>query len=72
MTETRTLTISVFVCALAVMGVVELAARRERSRVPTLGDLCAVIMSYRLGRFPVGRVALLGFWWWVGWHFFAR
>ena len=25
-----------------------------------------------VGKVPVGRIALLGFWWWMGWHFFAR
>jgi hypothetical protein len=30
------------------------------------------VMQYQVGKVPVGRVAVLGFWWWVGWHFFAR
>jgi hypothetical protein len=29
-------------------------------------------MAYQVGRVPVGREAVLGFWWWAGWHFFAR
>jgi hypothetical protein len=52
--------------------VVEMVARREQSRVPTIGDVCAVVMRYRVGRLPVGRIAMFGFWWWLGWHFFAR
>jgi hypothetical protein len=59
--------------AVAVLGVaVELLARRPGSTVPTLSDLCAHAMSYDVGRVPVGRLVLLGFWWWIGWHFFAR
>ena len=30
------------------------------------------IMAYQVGKGPVGRIAVLGFWWWVGWHFLAR
>jgi hypothetical protein len=40
--------------------------------MPTLGELCAFVMRYQVGPLPVGRIALFGFWWWVGWHFFAR
>ena len=69
---TRTLSISVFVLAFVLLATVEVAARRERSSIPTLADLCAVVMSYRVGRVPVGRIAIFAFWWWLGWHFFAR
>ncbi len=47
-------------------------SRRELAKVPTLGALSAFVMDYRVGRVPVGRIAVLGFWWWAGWHFFAR
>jgi hypothetical protein len=47
-------------------------SRRENSRLPSFGDLGAFVMAYQVGRVPVGRVAVLGFWWWIGWHFFAR
>jgi len=64
------------VAAFALVGVllasVEWMARRTALPVPTLGDMCAVAMGYEIGRVPVGRIAVLGFWWWVGWHFFAR
>jgi len=30
------------------------------------------VMRYQAGRMPVGRIAVYGFWWWLGWHFFAR
>ena len=51
---------------------VECAARREGSRVPTLGEVCAYVMRYRVGPVPVGRIGMFGFWWWLGWHFLAR
>lgn len=68
----RWLTIAAFGLAFALLAVVEMVARREQSRVPTIGDVCAVVMRYRVGRLPVGRIAMFGFWWWLGWHFFAR
>lgn len=68
----RALAIGGFVLAGLLLAAVEAAARREGSRVPTLGDLCAYVMRYQVGRVPVGRIGLLGFWWWLGWHFFAR
>jgi hypothetical protein len=61
-----------FVGVAALFGAVEGMARRPGSTVPTLSDMCALAMAYEVRRVPVGRVMLLGFWWWVGWHFFAR
>ncbi len=72
MTVTRVASIVAFVGVFAVFAAVEWAARREGSRIPTLGDVCGVVLRYRVGRLPVGRLAVYGFWWWVGWHFFAR
>ncbi|GAB7043232.1 MULTISPECIES: DUF6186 family protein [Catenuloplanes] len=69
---TRALAIGGFVLTGLLLMAVEAAARQEGSRVPTLGDLCAYVMRYQVGRVPVGRIGLLGFWWWLGWHFFAR
>ena len=69
---TRWLTIGLFGLAFALLAVVEMVGRREQSRVPTIGDVCAVVMRYRVGRLPVGRIAMFGFWWWLGWHFLAR
>lgn len=69
---TRAFAIGGFVLAGLLVVAVELAARREDSRVPTLGDLCGYVMRYQVGRVPVGRIGILGFWWWLGWHFFAR
>lgn len=68
----RSLAIAGFTMALLLFVAVEWAARREDSRIPTLGDVCAYVMRYEVGAVPVGRIALIGFWWWLGWHFFAR
>jgi hypothetical protein len=50
----------------------EWAARRPGSRIPSLAAVCGFVMRYRIGRLPVGRLALFSFWWWLGWHFLAR
>ncbi|HLL67008.1 MAG TPA: DUF6186 family protein [Micromonosporaceae bacterium] len=69
---TRLLTIVAFGMAFAGFAAVEWFARREGSRIPTLGEVCGFVMRYRIGTLPVGRIAVFGFWWWLGWHFFAR
>jgi hypothetical protein len=60
--------------ALGTVGLVVLSwlSHREESKIPSFADLAGFVMTYRVGRVPVGRIAVLGFWWWVGWHFFAR
>lgn len=68
----RWIFISTFLISFALFAVVEWRARREDSTIPTLGELTGFVMQYEVGRMPVGRIALFGFWWWVGWHFFAR
>jgi len=68
----RLASIAVFAGVLALVVTLEAAARRPGSRVPTLGAVCGSVMRSRVGRLPVGRIAVLGFWWWVGWHFLAR
>ena len=72
MSVTRMFAIIAFTLAFAVIGVMEVAARRPGSKIPTLGALCGFVMRYQVGRLPVGRIAVLGFWWWLGWHVFAR
>jgi hypothetical protein len=72
MSLSRFVIIAGFVAALAAVGVLEWRARRPDSRLPRLGDVADFLLAYRVGRLPVGRIALLGFWWWVGWHFLAR
>lgn len=47
--------------------VVELLARRPGSRVPTFSELVGFVMRERWGRW-----AMLGLWWWLGWHFLSR
>jgi hypothetical protein len=61
-----------FAAVAGLLVAVEWLARRPGSAVPRLSDLCALAMAYEVRRVPVGRAALLGFWWWVGWHFLAR
>ncbi|MDG4808423.1 DUF6186 family protein [Micromonospora sp. WMMD1120] len=68
----RALAIGGFLTALVLFAAVEWVARREGSRVPTLGEVCAYVMRYEVGSVPVGRIGLFGFWWWLGWHFLAR
>jgi len=72
MSATRMFAISAFTMVAVVATGIELAARREGSRVPSLGDILGFVMRYRAGRMPVGRIAVYGFVWWLGWHFFAR
>ena len=64
--------LSLFVIGTTALVAMSWLSRREDSKVPTFGDITAFVMAYRVGRVPVGRVAVLGFWWWLGWHFFAR
>ncbi|WP_197676053.1 DUF6186 family protein [Micromonospora auratinigra] len=68
----RALAITGFATALLLAAAIEWAARREGSRIPSLADVCAVVMRYEVGPVPVGRIGLFGFWWWLGWHFLAR
>ncbi|GGM58037.1 DUF6186 family protein [Dactylosporangium sucinum] len=72
MTTGQVFIAALFAVALGLFGVVEIVARREGSKVPTLGEVCGVVMRYRVGPLPVGRIAMFGFWWWLGWHFLAR
>jgi hypothetical protein len=72
MSVTRFLAISGFVVAALSVLVVEWLARRPDSRIPTLADATAVVMRFEVAGLPVGRLAILGFWFWLGWHFLAR
>ncbi|HKA67812.1 MAG TPA: DUF6186 family protein [Actinomycetes bacterium] len=65
--NTHNLTVAGFAAILAALAVVDALGRRPNSRIPTLSDLSAYVM-----RFWPGRVGVLFFWWWVGWHFIAR
>jgi Family of unknown function (DUF6186) len=72
MSWTRYIAVLGFLSVAAVVAGFEWAARREGSRIPRLGNVAGVIMRYEMGGLPVGRLALLGFWLWCGWHFLAR
>lgn len=72
MSATRIVAIGVMSLAFVLAAGVEALARREGSKVPSLAAMCGFVMRYRAGRMPVGRIAVYGFWWWIGWHFFAR
>lgn len=65
--STHNLTVAGFATILAVLVVVDALGRRPNSRIPTLSDLLAYVM-----RSWPGRVGVLFFWWWIGWHFIAR
>ncbi len=64
--------LSLFALGAIASLVISWLSRRENSKIPSFGDLSGFVMAYQVGRVPVGRVAVLGFWWWIGWHFFAR
>lgn len=68
----RVIVIGLFTASALGFAVLSLLARRPNSKIPRLGDVSGFVMRYEVGRIPVGRVAVLGFWWWLGWHFFAR
>jgi hypothetical protein len=68
----RIIIITLFGLAASGFVVVGWLSRREGSKFPSFGQLSGFVMQYQVGRLPVGRIAVLGFWWWVGWHFFAR
>jgi hypothetical protein len=72
MSVTRIVAIGVFAIVTVLGSTVEIIARRPGSKVPSLADICGFVMRYRAGGMPVGRIAVYGFWWWLGWHFFAR
>ncbi len=72
MSLTRFLAIAGFVLAGLAVLAVEWAARRPGSRIPTIGDVAALVMRYDVGGIAVGRLAMLSFWFWLGWHFLAR
>ena len=72
MSATRIIALIGFGVATAMALGVEFASRREGSKIPSVASLCGFVMQYRAGKMPVGRIAIYGFWWWIGWHLFAR
>jgi hypothetical protein len=69
---TRLAVITGFLAAAVAVVVIEGLARRPESKIPRFGEVAAVVMRYELSGVPIGRLALLGFWFWCGWHFLAR
>ena len=72
MSATRVVALAGFLVSVLLAAGVELMSRRADSRIPSLAAICGFVMQYRAGRMPVGRIAVYGFWWWIGWHLFAR
>ena len=67
MTTSRGVTIAGFVLIALAALVVEAAARRPGSRIPTLSALAGFVMRERWG-----RLGVLFVWWWIGFHFLSR
>jgi hypothetical protein len=72
MSVSRVVVICLFLVAGVGLVIVEVLSRRPDSTVPSFGDLVATVLGVQVGRIPVGRIGVYGFWWWVGWHFLAR
>jgi Family of unknown function (DUF6186) len=56
-----------FAAIFLAMVITDLAGRRPGSRIHPLGTALIAAM-----RTPVGRLIVLGWWLWIGWHFLAR
>jgi hypothetical protein len=56
-----------FAAIFLAMIVTDLAGRRPDGRVAPLGTALIAVM-----RTPVGRLVVLGWWLWIGWHFLSR
>jgi Family of unknown function (DUF6186) len=64
---TRVITIAGFAAVILALFGLELLARREGSRIPTLGEWLGYVMRPR-----AGRLLILVGWLWLGWHYFSR
>jgi hypothetical protein len=64
---TRVITIIGFAAVILSLFVLEFLARRNGSRIPTLGQWLGYVMRPKVGRLLI----LLG-WLWLGWHYFSR
>ncbi len=60
-------TITGYLALVAVAVVLEILGRRPGSTVPTFSDVATTVAAT-----AAGRIALLGLWWWAGWHFLSR
>ncbi len=68
----RVIAIAGFVAAMLAAAGVEMVSRRPGSKFRRWLRSSASSCGYRAGRMPIGRIAVYGFWWWLGWHFLAR
>jgi Family of unknown function (DUF6186) len=65
--NTHDITVAGFTVIAVALIVLEVAARRRGSRIPTAGQMAGFLMQTR-----ITRVLILLLWGWLGWHFFAR
>lgn len=63
----RGVTIVGFAAVLVLAAAAEILARARRIDLPHFGATVGHVM-----RRPGGRAAVLGIWFWLGWHFLAR
>lgn len=63
----RTITIIGFLVIGVALVAVHFYGKRADTRVPSLADLCGLVMRDRWG-----RLGVLFVWFWLGWHFLAR
>ena len=61
------LTVGGYLALAAAVLLLELRARRPGSTLPTFSELVTAVAAS-----TPGRIALLGLWWWAGWHFLSR
>jgi len=65
--SSHAVTMAGYLLILLAVIALQLASRREGSRIPSLGHVLSRIMTTR-----PGRIGLLTGWAWVGLHFFAK
>jgi hypothetical protein len=65
--SSRDITIDGFGLLVILATALEMLARNGRIRLPTVDAAIQHVM-----RSPLGRVAVLSVWFWLGWHFLAR
>lgn len=53
-----------FIACATLLVVIAILGERDRDRFASLGDLLDRVMATR-----TARIAIVVFWWWLGWHF---
>lgn len=61
---TRILTIVGFLACLGAVAVLDVIAKRDAEKLTSLTGMIEHVMVTRSA-----RIAILLFWWWLGWHF---